>query len=127
MPGHVRGAPSKLPNPQVIPPPRIVPEPAHTSGLPGVMQITAGPSSLVEKSRLTEKRVSLSVCKGVAMEKDPNDAFDLIRQRLQVILLRAELCQNSTQCATCATAVCDIVQEIRALEALVRDSSTKGS
>jgi len=50
-------------------------------------------------------------------------ALDIIRNQLQVILLRAELCENSPQCGPCASAVCEIVKEIRALEAFLQSVS----
>lgn len=59
------------------------------------------------------------------MEKRPQEALDLIRQKLQVILLRAELCHPSAQCEACASTVCEIVKEIRALEDFVRDTASK--
>ena len=61
------------------------------------------------------------------MDKAPEDALDTIRQQLQVILTQAELCENSVQCENCAHAVCEIVKEIRALEAFVRDTAHKNS
>jgi hypothetical protein len=44
-------------------------------------------------------------------------ALDIIRNQLQVILGRVELCQNQkvTQCDTWGLAVCKIVKEIRTL------------
>ena len=54
------------------------------------------------------------------MENRPEEALDLIRQKLQVILLRADLCENSPGCEVCASAVCEIVKELRALEEIVR-------
>jgi hypothetical protein len=51
-------------------------------------------------------------------------ALDHIRNRLQVILSRAELCNTSQQCELCASTVCKIVEEIRTLEAFVQSFST---
>ncbi|HTS35833.1 MAG TPA: hypothetical protein VMH04_09190 [Candidatus Solibacter sp.] len=59
------------------------------------------------------------------MEKGPQEAFDTIRKHLQVILLRAELCQTPQQCEACAGMVCEIVKEVRALEAFVREAAKK--
>ena len=50
------------------------------------------------------------------MANEAQAALDIIRNRLQVILLRAELCENSLQCGPCACTVSDIVKEIRVLE-----------
>jgi hypothetical protein len=50
------------------------------------------------------------------MANEAEAALDIIRNRLQVILLRAELCENSLQCGPCASLVSDIVKAIRALE-----------
>lgn len=61
------------------------------------------------------------------MQKEPQEAFDAIRKQLQLILIRAELCQNSAQCGMCTAAVCEIVKEIRNLEAFVRDLSAKST
>lgn len=55
------------------------------------------------------------------MEKGPQEAFDAIRKHLQLILLRAELCENPGHCEECARTVCDMVKEIRALEAYIQD------
>lgn len=57
------------------------------------------------------------------MEKKPQEAFDAIRKQLQLILIRAELCRELGQCAACTVAVGEIVREIRALEAFVREFS----
>ena len=54
------------------------------------------------------------------MEKEPREAFDAIRKHLQLILARAELCRN-TQCEACACNVCEIVKELRVLEAYVQE------
>jgi type I site-specific restriction endonuclease len=61
------------------------------------------------------------------MDKEPQEAFDVIRKQLQLILLRAELSQNSSHCEECATSVCEIVKEIRTLEAFIRDAQSKAS
>jgi hypothetical protein len=62
---------------------------------------------------------------GISMEKSPQEALDLIRQKLQVILLRADLCENSGQCELCAGSVCDIVKEVRELERFIRAAASK--
>lgn len=62
----------------------------------------------------------------VLMDKGPQEAFDTMRKQLQLILARAELCQNPPHCESCATIVCQIVEEIRALEAFVSKTVTKG-
>lgn len=59
------------------------------------------------------------------MAEGPQAALDAIRNKLQIILLRADLRQNTTQCSACAIAVSEIVQEIRALEAFVLDALRK--
>jgi hypothetical protein len=60
------------------------------------------------------------------MREDAIVALDIIRNQLQVILGRAELCnQNVAQCDTCGLAVCKIVKEIRTLEAFVQDALRK--
>lgn len=59
------------------------------------------------------------------MAEGPQAALDVIRNKLQIILLRADLCQNSTQCNACALAVSEIVKELRALEAFVLDALRK--
>jgi len=53
------------------------------------------------------------------MAEDPYVALDSIRNQLQVILLRSELVQSSGQCDSCTRAVCQIVEEIRSLEAFI--------
>ena len=60
---------------------------------------------------------------GVSMEKGPQEAFDTMRKQLQKILMRAESCQTPSQCDACARTVCEIVEEIRVLEAFVREIS----
>jgi hypothetical protein len=55
----------------------------------------------------------------------PQAALDVIRNKLQVILLRADLQQNSTQCHACVLLISDIVNELRALEAFVGDALRK--
>jgi len=52
----------------------------------------------------------------------PQAALDVIRNKLQVIVAQAELRQNSNQCNACTVAVSEIVNEIRALEAFVRET-----
>jgi len=61
------------------------------------------------------------------MTEDAISALDTIRNQLQVILGRVELCQNQnvSQCDTCGLAVCKIVNEIRTLEAFVKDALRK--
>jgi hypothetical protein len=61
------------------------------------------------------------------MTEDAISALDIIRNQLQVILGRVELCQNPnvSQCDTCGLAVCKIVKEIRTLEAFVQDALRK--
>jgi len=61
------------------------------------------------------------------MTEDAISALDIIRNQLQVILGRVELCQNQnvSQCDTCGLAVCKIVNEIRTLEAFVKDALRK--
>ena len=61
------------------------------------------------------------------MEKAPLEAFDVIRKHLQLILLRAEVCERSPHCEECVATVCEIVKEIRTLEAFVRDVPKKTS
>jgi hypothetical protein len=61
----------------------------------------------------------------MTMEKGPQEAFDTIRKHLQLILLRAEVCQDSPHCQECVATVCEIVAEIRTLEAFIRDSTKK--
>ena len=60
------------------------------------------------------------------MEKVPLEALDAIRKHLQVILLRADLCENPGHCRECTHTVCEIVKEIRALEAYLQDIQAKG-
>jgi hypothetical protein len=59
------------------------------------------------------------------MAENPQAALDVIRNKLQVILLRADLYQNSAQCSVCGVAVSDILNEIRKLEAFVLDELSK--
>jgi hypothetical protein len=61
------------------------------------------------------------------MVKEPQEAFDVIRKQLQLILLRAELSESSSHCEECATSVCEIVKEIRTLEAFIRETERKAS
>jgi hypothetical protein len=60
-----------------------------------------------------------------AMAEGPNAALDHIRNKLQIILSRAELRKNTSQCESCAIAVSQIVNEIRNLEAFVREALQK--
>jgi hypothetical protein len=53
------------------------------------------------------------------MAEEPEAALSVIRNKLQVILAQAEVRQNSNQCDSCAVAVFDIVNELRALEAFI--------
>lgn len=53
------------------------------------------------------------------MADDPEAALDHIRNKLQIILSRAELRKNANQCEACAIAVAEIVSEIGALKAFV--------
>ncbi|MGO8984028.1 MAG: hypothetical protein ACLPHI_22945 [Terriglobales bacterium] len=59
------------------------------------------------------------------MAEEPQAALSLIRNKLQVILLRAELSQNSARCNVCAIAVSEILKEIRSLEAYVLEALRK--
>ncbi len=59
------------------------------------------------------------------MAEEPQAAISLIRNKLQVILLRAELSQNSARCNVCAIAVSEILKEIRSLEAYVLEALRK--
>ena len=49
-------------------------------------------------------------------------SLDVICNKLQIIVGRAELLENCDQCNMCMRAVREIVNEIRALEAFVRRS-----
>lgn len=60
-----------------------------------------------------------------AVAETPQAALDVIRNKLQIIVARAELRQNTKQCNACAAAVSEIVDEIRALEAFVRETLRK--
>jgi hypothetical protein len=51
--------------------------------------------------------------------------LDYIRNKLQIILSRAELRKDTSQCESCAIAVSEIVNEIRDLEAFVREALHK--
>lgn len=55
-------------------------------------------------------------------EHDPRDALSIIRNKLQVILGQAELCQSQPRCEICSLAVRQIVEEMYDLEAYVRDA-----
>jgi hypothetical protein len=55
------------------------------------------------------------------MAEGPQAALDHIRNKLQIILSRAEL-RKDTKCGPCAIAVSEIVDEIRALEAFVKEA-----
>ena len=59
------------------------------------------------------------------MEEGPRAALDHIRNKLQVILSRAELGKDTSQCQVCALAVSEIVNEIRNIEAFVREALQK--
>jgi len=59
------------------------------------------------------------------MANEANAALDIIRNQLQIILLRAELCETPVQCRSCAAAVSEIVKEVKALEAFVRAESVR--
>ncbi len=59
------------------------------------------------------------------MAEGPQAALDHIRNKLQIILSRAELRKDISQCGPCAIAVSEIVDEIRALEAFVKDTLRK--
>ncbi len=61
------------------------------------------------------------------MEKGPEEAFDTMRKQLQKILIWAESCQTSPHCEACAQTVCDIVEEIRLLEAFLHDVSKRSA
>jgi hypothetical protein len=57
------------------------------------------------------------------MANEAQAALDITRNQLQLILLRAELCQSTLQCGPCASPVCEIVKEIRILETLLQSVS----
>jgi hypothetical protein len=59
------------------------------------------------------------------MAEGPQAALDHIRNKLQIILFRAELRKDTSQCESCAIAVSEIVNEIRDLEAFVREALHK--
>jgi hypothetical protein len=59
------------------------------------------------------------------MAQEPQAALGVIRNKLQVILLRAELSQNCAQCDCCAIAVSEILKEIRSLEVFVLETLRK--
>ncbi len=59
------------------------------------------------------------------MAEEPQVALDHIRNKLQIILSHAELRREISQCDSCAIAVSDIVNEIRALEAFVKEALQK--
>jgi hypothetical protein len=59
------------------------------------------------------------------MAEEPQAALSVIRNKLQVILLRAELSQDAARCDVCSLAVSEIVKEIRALEVFVREAMRK--
>ncbi len=59
------------------------------------------------------------------MAEGPQAALDHIRNKLQIILSRAELCRDTSQCESCAIAVSEIVNEIRDLETFVREALHK--
>jgi len=60
-----------------------------------------------------------------AMAEGPQAALDHIRNKLQIILSRAELGKDTSQCESCVIAVSEIVKEIRDLEAFVREALQK--
>ena len=57
-------------------------------------------------------------------QTDPKPRW-IIRNKLQIILSRAELRKDTSQCESCAIAVSEIVNEIRDLEAFVRAALRK--
>jgi hypothetical protein len=59
------------------------------------------------------------------MADDPQAALSVIRNKLQVIRLRAELSKDSAQCNFCAIAVSEILKEIRSLEVFVLETLRK--
>lgn len=59
------------------------------------------------------------------MAENPQAALDVIRNKLQVILLRADLCHDPGQCGPCCLAISEILKEIRALEAFVLETLSK--
>jgi len=59
------------------------------------------------------------------MAEGPQAALDHIRNKLQIILSRAELRKDTGPCESCAIAVSDIVNEIRNLEVFVREALQK--
>ena len=60
--------------------------------------------------------------RGCQVADRPHAALDSIRNQLQVILMRTELCQNSAQCEFCARAVSQIIKDTRSLEEFVKDA-----
>lgn len=54
------------------------------------------------------------------MPKQAQAALDVIRNRLQVIMLRAETSEKPLYCDTCALAVSEIIKELRALETFIQ-------
>jgi hypothetical protein len=59
------------------------------------------------------------------MTGNPQAALDVIRNKLQVILLRADLCHDPTECGPCCLAISEILKEICALEAFVLEALNK--
>jgi len=54
-------------------------------------------------------------------QTDPKAALSIIRNKLQIILSQSQLCKNPSHCETCGVAVQQIVGQIYALEAYVKD------
>lgn len=77
--------------------------------------------STIPDSRAGFRLIFLPSRPELSMEKGPQEALDAIRR--QLILLRAEGCEQSPDCEECGATVCEIVKEIRVLEAFVRDSA----
>jgi hypothetical protein len=61
------------------------------------------------------------------MAEHPQVALSVIRNKLQVILLRSELTQTPGQCGVCSLALEEIIQELRSLEAYVVESLKNSS
>ncbi|MGD0212118.1 MAG: hypothetical protein ABSB87_02725 [Terriglobales bacterium] len=59
------------------------------------------------------------------MAEEPQAALSVIRNKLQVICLRAELSQNPAQCNACAVAISEILKELRSLEVFVLETMRK--
>jgi hypothetical protein len=54
------------------------------------------------------------------LPKQAQAALDVIRNRLQVIMLRAETGEKPAYCDTCALAVSEIIKELRALDTFIQ-------